>query len=180
MGTSGPTKIHARVVVAILIALTVAAYTASVISGFITEQNKIDSVNLALIALGVLGIVLSLRPDVFDRLKHFEMAGVKLDMLENRLQDIALVLPLLLQEAERKHLINLASGQTAGYNGWQPLRIELRRLRSLKLIRMRGDHRVGEIEDGWIFDLGKYVELTELGERWVRRIREIEERDVPL
>ncbi len=61
-----------------------------------------------------------------------------------------------------------------------PLRIELRRLRSLKLIGMRGDHRVGEIEDGWICDLGKYVELTELSERWVRRIREIEERDVQL
>jgi hypothetical protein len=39
---------------------------------------------------------------------------------------------------------------------------------------MLPDRHVGEIAGGIVFDLGDYVELTELGDRWVRRIGDIE------
>jgi hypothetical protein len=186
MAAEGRDKYHARTIAAVVVVLSVLAYTAAVVSGFIGEKNKIDTVNLAIIALGILGTIVLLQPEVLTRLKLFELAGFKLEMLEvkeqqakqgSHLQDIALVLPLLLPETERAHLLNLANATTASYRGCHPLRAELRRLRSIKLIRMRGDHHVGEIQNNLIFDLARYVELTELGERWAKRIREIEHRE---
>jgi hypothetical protein len=59
------------------------------------------------------------------------------------------------------------------------LRAELRRLRSLDLIAMckneKGeDEQVGHIKDGAVIDLAKYVRLTDLGEKWVKRLKEFE------
>ena len=154
------------------------------ISGFIPGDRKIDAVNLAIIAVAVLVVVFLMRPDVFDRLKILELSGVRLEMLEKvkekqakqegQLEDIALILPLLLPQAERKHLLNIATGETAGYEGNHPLRTELRRLRSIGLIAMRSDQHISSMKDGLTFDLSAFVRLTELGERWVRRIRDIE------
>jgi len=178
MAAENPDKHRARTIVAVFVVLGVLVYTTGVISGFIGEKNKIDTVNLAIIALGILGVLVLLKPEVLARFKLFELAGFKLEMLEVKeqqarqgahLQDIALVLPLLLPQTERAHLLNLANGTTANYQGAHPLRTELRRLRTIKLIRMRGDHRVRELQNDLIFDLAKYVELTELGERWAKR-----------
>lgn len=90
------------------------------------------------------------------------------------LTDIQLILPVLLPEAERKHLFNLADKKTQNYKGTHQLRTELRRLRSVKLIKMRGDKEVGKIANDLTVDLSDFVELTDLGQRWVGRIKEIE------
>jgi hypothetical protein len=84
------------------------------------------------------------------------------------------MLPLLLPEGDGQHLLNLAAGWTSEYTGGQSVRSELRRLRSLGLLRMRRDRQVGQMQDGSGFDLADYVELTELGKRWVRKLQEIE------
>ena len=90
-------------------------------------------------------------------------------------QDVLMqLLPMLLPKNERAHLINLARQRTAGYRGNHPLRGELRRLRSLGLIRMRPDQQVGHMKDGLSFDLANYVRLTDLGKRWARTIQQIE------
>jgi hypothetical protein len=83
-------------------------------------------------------------------------------------------LPILLPEAERIHLANLASANTKQYKGSHEVRTELRRLRSLKLVKMRSDKPIGDIGDGKMVDLADYVSLTELGQHWVDRIKEIE------
>jgi hypothetical protein len=182
------------VVVTILIGLLVIAYTAAVVSGRIPTEHKIDAVNLALIALALIGIGLLLSPQTFERLKHLKMAGFELEMLERvkekqakqeeQLKDIGLLLPLLLPEKERKHLVNLAEGRADQYKGNPSLRSELRRLRSLDLIKMckneKGEEQqVGYIKDGSVVNLAKYVQLTGLGEKWVKRIKEIEKTEIP-
>ncbi len=133
-----------------------------------------------LLYLGVAGALLLLR-----QLKSLSFGGYKLEMLErvrekqarqeDQIEDITLMLPLLIAANERVHLINLAEGRTKGYKGNHALRSELRRLRFLKLIRMRSDQHIGYMKDGLFFDLAAYVELTDLGKRWVKRIQQIEQ-----
>lgn len=90
-------------------------------------------------------------------------------------QDVLMqLLPLLLPKNERIHLVNLAQGRTTPYRGNHPLRGELRRLRSLGLIRMRPGQQVGYMKDGLSYDLATFVELTDLGKRWARTIQEME------
>ena len=90
---------------------------------------------------------------------------------------MALVLPLLLPENERRHLLNLAEGRTQGYRGGDVPRTELRRLRSMGLIEMHPGRWVSQMHSDATFDLSDYVALTELGERWVDRIRRMEMHD---
>jgi hypothetical protein len=93
---------------------------------------------------------------------------------ERQLEEMGLMLPMLLPEAERNHLLNLSLGKTGGYLGNEPLRAELRRLRSIGLIRMHAGKHVDALADGGSFDLGGQAELTDLGESWVRIIQRIE------
>jgi hypothetical protein len=169
----------------IAIAVAVIAYTLAVVLGYVPVERRIDTANLAIIALAGLCVFLLANPAVFQRLKAFEVSGVKFEMLErvrekqaeqeHKIEDIALILPLLLPKAERKHLLNLANGKTAEYKGNAVLRSELRRLRTATLIRSLPKFHIGQIEDQAKIDLAAYVALTPLGERLVRRIREIEQ-----
>jgi hypothetical protein len=120
------------------------------------------------------------------QIKTFNFGDIKLEMLEKvkerqvqqeeKLDDFELVLPLLLPEKERKHLVNLDEGRTKGYKGNKNLRDELRRLRSIGLIAMKRGY-VSDIKDDMIINLDDYVELTNLGRRWTKRIAEIEHKD---
>ena len=92
------------------------------------------------------------------------------------LDTISLVLPLLLPETERTHLINLAEGRTENYKGGHALRSELRRLRSFGLIKMTGKAYVAEMKSDKRFDLAYYVALTDLGKRWATQISILEEK----
>src|SRR6202043_3159232 len=167
------------------IVVAVSVYTLAVVLGYITTERKIDTANLAIIALAVLCVLLIANPAIFQRLKKFEVSGVKLEMLErvrerqaeqeHKIEDIALILPLLLPKAERKHLLNLGKGKTADYQGNAALRAELRRLRTATLIRSLPGVHVAQIQDNTKTDLATYVELTSLGHRWVKRIRELEQ-----
>jgi hypothetical protein len=178
-----PLSRRRTVAVAILIILTT-LYTASVVAGYIPAERRIDVPTLAVVTFAVICIFLLINPGIFERLKIFEVSGFKLEMeqvkekqleQENKLADIALTLPLLLPKVEQKHLLNLADGTTADYKGGSTLRAELRRLRTAGLIRSHPNMNIGHLEDGKIVDLAKYVALEPLGERWVKRIREVEQ-----
>jgi hypothetical protein len=87
-------------------------------------------------------------------------------------QDLGLLLPVLIPEPEQKHLLNIADGKTKGYKGRGSLRSELRHLRSLGLIRKHADRRIAELKSEGVYDLADIVELTDLGRRWVPKLRE--------
>lgn len=165
---------------AILVLLFVLAYTAAVISGLLPREKRIDATTLGVIGMGALIAIVLFRPDIIDRVTRLEIAGWKFDIekrqekQDKQLKDIQLILPILLAESERKHLLNLAAQNTKSYKGNHDVRTELRRLRSLKLIKMKPGKEVGRIEDGKVVDLSDFVELTELGQHWADRIKEIE------
>ncbi len=129
-----------------------------------------------LLYLAVAGGLLLLR-----EVKTFSFGQLKLERIEERqkrqekrLDDIQLILPLLLPEKEVQHIKNLFTHATAGYRGCHAVRTELRRLASIELLSRKTGQHISEIKDNAEFDLGKYVELTELGRRWAERIQEIE------
>jgi hypothetical protein len=178
-----------HIMTALLVSLLALAYTIGVLAGFIPESHKIDAIGLAIIALAIVVVTMLVRPDVLERLKLLELTGFRLEMLErvkerqerqeNQLEDISLILPLLFPATERKHILNLDQRNTTGYRGHGMLRAELRRLRSITLIEMRNNRHVGDMRDGLTFDLADYVKLTPLGERWAKRIKEIEQVVLP-
>jgi uncharacterized membrane protein YhdT len=176
-----------RLILAILLGLLVFAYTGGIVAGLIDEHRRIDMVTLVAIALAAVFITLLLRPEVFARLKILEMLGIKLEMLEVRerqarqeseLEVIRLILPVLLPNKEREHILNLAEGRTAKYKGNHELRTELRRLRSIELVEMRKGKEVNQLKDGWEFDLADYLKLTRLGRFAVEKIKEIDHTEV--
>jgi hypothetical protein len=86
--------------------------------------------------------------------------------------DLGLVLPVLIPEAERKHLLNLAHARTQGYRGSGSVRAELRHLRDIGLIRKLSDRHIGDLKSGSTHDLARIVELTDLGRHWVAKLDE--------
>jgi hypothetical protein len=180
---------RARVIAAILLIVVLVAYSAAVVLGWIPDGRKIDGVHFALIVLTGLIVVALIQPEAFDRLKRVKLSGFELEVLEkvrekqalqeDQLEDIRLILPLLLPEAARRHLFNLDLGNTSGYQGSHILRGELRRLRSMRLVRMKDGMQISQMKDGSACDLAAFVELTPLGQRWVKRVREIEDAESP-
>lgn len=147
------------------------------IPGPLSVSERLDQTTL--LYLGVAGGLLLLR-----QVKAFSLGQLKFEMIEKlveqqqrqaeRLADIALILPLLLPDKEVSHVLNLFARQTEPYHGGSSLREELRRLRSIGLIAKKPTRNIGDLRDGMRFDLGEYVELTELGRRWAVRIQEIQ------
>src|SRR5262249_58223936 len=120
---------------------------------------------------------------VLRQVKALSFGDYKLEMLErvrerqarqeSRLDDIALIVPLLFPTADRQHLLNLYRKQTGQYEGGPWVQQELRRLRTSGLIRSKPDRHIRELRYGVRFDLADYVELTPLGERWAKRLAEM-------
>ena len=182
--TSPQERRSLRITMATLLVLLVLLYSVGVVGGWINAGSRIDAVHLALIVLtGVVAIAL-VRPQTLERLKRLKLSGFELEMLarvqekqaehQDQLDDIRLILPLLLPDDERKHLLNLQTGETRAYRGSHTLRTELRRLRSMRLVQMKPDRHVSELKDGGAFDLADFLELTKIGQRWITRVREIE------
>lgn len=164
---------------ATLLLLFVTAYVAAVMLG-LPKDRRIDPATLGVIGIGAIIAMVLFRPDIVDRITRLEIAGWRVeiekrqDKQDKQLDDIQLILPILLAESERKHLLNLAAHNTQYYKGNQDTRTELRRLRYLKLIKMKSGQEIRHIEDSKVVDLSNFVELTELGQHWADRIKEIE------
>jgi hypothetical protein len=94
---------------------------------------------------------------------------------EEALHDLASILPLLIPEAERDHLVNLDKRKTQNYEATKSLQDELRHLRAIGLISMKKGH-IGDMNGR--FDLAEYVELTPSGWRWIDYIRECEIKNI--
>jgi hypothetical protein len=177
-------RLALRAGIAVALGLMIAAYTLLVVTGLIPKDRRIDTVDLVIIVVGALCCVVLVKPDLTDRLRLLEVKGFKVELLEriqerqirqeHELEDIRLIFPLLFRDSERKHLSNLTRGKTAGYHGGAPLREELRRLCSIGLLQRRGLHYIGELRNDMVFDLSDYVELTDLGRRWVHRLAELD------
>jgi hypothetical protein len=125
---------------------------------------------------------------MLDQISLVEILGIKLQidkvaakqaLQQNDLRDIDLILPLLIPENERKHLLELGNNSPNTYDGRDSLLGELRRLRSVGLIKTQPGMQIGYMKRGSKFALDHYVALTELGNRWTQRIKELAEAEKP-
>lgn len=171
-----------RVALAAVLFALVSAYTYGVIVGAIPEKQRIDATHLVVIVVVVSSCALLLLPDIFGRIKTFELQGFKLELervrerqrkQELELEDVRLLIPLLLPDPERNHLMNLARG-TSDVVGSDRRRTELRKLTSLGLMRRKTGRHIADLKDGETLDLAEILEITPLGEQWVRRLQELE------
>ena len=193
--TAPPSPSRERIAISAAVAALAALYTIAVIAGLIPAECKIDAVNLTLLALAALTVAVLLRPDLLDRLRHFELGALKLELekiqdaqvkQESELDRLRDIIPLLLSQSEREHLLAVHARTQKSSEASHSFRTELRRLRSASLIRMRKDaagreHHISDIKDGMKgYFLSDYIELTPLGERWARRIRESEKDNAEL
>jgi hypothetical protein len=191
-------------ILAILILLLVLGYTIALVAGAIKSTDKIDAVDLGLIALGALLIVALINPQVLQRIRIFELGSLKFELQEVRIEQdaqkdaldgIRTVLSILLPKPEQDHLIYLLNNKATDYKGGYPMRTELRHLRSLGLIEMCPDkdgryHGIEEMRSNMHFDLSDYVALSDLGKKsakWIsdartaaeERAKEEEEEETP-
>jgi hypothetical protein len=160
-----------------------AAYTAGVVLGLIPQEQRIDATNLLILGLATLVAVLLVKPDALDQLRRFKVAGFELEiekikrsqeLQQGQLEAISLILPLVLADAEAKHLRNLSDGKTAGYEGGHAVRTEVRRLATMGLVDRIEGKMVRDMKDNTKFDLANFVRLTPFGRRMVAQLEEIE------
>jgi len=170
---------RARLAVAAIVALLVPLALVAVVAGWVHEIPRIGLTHVAIALLAIL--ILS------HLLWHPQGQDERIlqDMEQRRarggasLEDVLPMLPHLLPESQRIHLLNLASENTGDCQGSRALRGELRRLCAMGLVQPKIGRRVRQITDGLVFDLGDYVELTPLGAEWADRIRAIEKAERP-
>lgn len=182
---NGPGLPHkVRVALSFGIVALVLAYSVGVVSGLIIDARKIDATHFTLIIVAAVVATMILRPDLIERLRKFKFMSLKLELEQVKqkqtvqqelIQDIRMVLPLLIPQAEKQYLYNLADKKTQNFEGGHNARTALRRLRSIGLIRMVDGHHVADIKSDMIVDLARYVELTPSGETWVERLRRNED-----
>jgi hypothetical protein len=174
-----------RRIVAGVVIVAICVYISAVVIGRIPAQQKlaVADIGVIILAAGLVGILL--RPELLDRISHFKFGELELDWLQKieadqkkqrgELDDVRFVLTLLLQQNELEHLKNLENGKTQ-YQGNEAVCAELRKLRTLGLIRNQKDHAMSETAAKRSFDLQDIVELTERGRQYLERFGEYQEK----
>jgi len=162
-----------------LAALAACGAVARIVNPAVLKDRLDQTTLLYLIVAGVLLLLRHVKTFSFGQLKveMIEKIRERQDRQQQKIDDMALVLPLLLPEKELKHIKNLASGKTDNYEGSHALRTELRRLRSIGLISKKPNRNVADLKDKTRYDLSEYIELTDLGRRWAARVEEMETPD---
>jgi hypothetical protein len=170
------------------IGLAVLAYILALVLGALPEKAHIDFAAIVLVVVAAAGVALLFSPkwdatvlEALTRVRAFQFATLKVELETIRAQQdeqtltlelFQLLAPLVLPDAEQKHLLNLRLGRTDGYQGNHEVRSELRRLRYLGLIT--NSRPIGSAADGSIFDLATLVQLTPPGAKWARQLEEME------
>lgn len=173
-----------RRIFAVVVLLATCTYIVAIVRGRLLAQQKLGLADIAVFGLAAGIVSVLLRPELLDRISHFKFGELELDWLQkieadqrkqrDELDAVRFVLTLLLQQSELEHLRNLEKGSTQ-YHGNEAVCTELRKLRTLGLIRNRKDHTIGEISTKGSFDLKDIVELTERGRQYLERLGEYEE-----
>jgi hypothetical protein len=176
-----------RLVIAIVVVITVAAYILGIVVGWIPTQQKLSAADVGLIVVAGVATSALLRPDVLHYFTRIKLGIFEADLRDLRegqlvqqkeLDDIRLVLTLLVQRHEQNHLENLEKVSPVWYEGNHNVRSELRRLRTLGLIQNLKDRGIGEFKDGTKHDLKEIVQLTERGKYYLERVRQQVNHDV--
>jgi hypothetical protein len=179
---NSPKSFFVRYLLAALLCLFTVAYTCAAVFGIIPKERQIDATNVVIIAIAAICSLVLINPNFLERLRRLKLAGFELEVdkikqkqeqQQGQLEAISLLLPLVLTEAEGKHLQNLAEN-TAAYTGNHEVRSGLLKLRTMGLIRNLPDQHIASIKDNLRIDIGGLVELTPFGRRLLQQLRQIE------
>jgi len=182
VGGSTKAAVGMRVTAVVVLLILITAYTYGVITGSIDKADRIDGPHLIAILIVGLFCAALLSPGLLDRIKRLELQGFKVELEKVRerqrrqeleLEDIRLLIPVLLPDPERKHLMELATGG-AQIEGNDRRRSELRKLTSLGLVRRRPGRNIADLKDGQTLRTAELLEMTSLGEQWVKRLAELD------
>ena len=178
-----PRFLFVRYSLAAFLCLCAAVYTGAGVLGMIPQEQRIDAANIVLIAMAGLCALLLVNPNLLERLRRLKLAGFELEVdklkqkqeqQQGQLEAISLLLPLVLTEAEGKHLQKLAEN-AADHTGGHAVRSELRKLRAMGLVRNLPAKHIRSIKDDLPIDTGKIVELTPSGHRLLEQLLQIED-----
>ena len=171
-----------KVIVAIALLALIVAYTWGVVTGGIDAGRRIDATHMVAIVVVGLFCTALLSPKLLSRIKTLELKGFKLELdkvrewqrrQELELEDIRLLIAVLLPDAERKHLTQLAAGG-AEVVGSDQRRTEFRKLTSLGLVKRKPGRNIADLKDGLAMRTTELLEITPLGEQLVRRLADLD------
>jgi hypothetical protein len=97
----------------------------------------------------------------------------------SQLEDLVQILPHLLPESQRAHLLRLRGEVAEKCEGTPALRGDLRRLCAMGLVRVKMGRRIRQIVDSVAVAPADYVDLTSLGGQWIESILTIERAERP-
>ncbi len=180
-GNKRPAGAGIRLALALGIILAISAYIVGIVIGKIQDKQKLGIADVGLLLVGCAAVAVLLRPELLERVTHIKVGSVEFELQKlqhdqekqrNELDDVRFVLTLLLEPSELQHLKNIDKGKTQDYLGRHSVRTELRKLRTLGLIRNRDDRKISELADNSKMDLKNIVELTERGRQYLARLAE--------
>ena len=173
--------------------ILVGVYIGLIVTGTISASRQISVANLVVIVVGLIIVAILIWPQVLSNVQEFGVGGLSVKMREQlqeiqdtqkdhtrNLEEIHFILESLVTTSERKHLKKLADRTAANYRYSDALLMELRRLRDVGLIEEKKDpqgnkYRIGKLRRlPQPFDLGFYLDITERGNDYIRRINEVE------
>jgi hypothetical protein len=159
----------------------VVIYLAAVLAGWVPAGRRLGVPELAVVVIGMAIAASILSPELIRNVSRFRLGSIELELREinqgqrdqqQQLRDVRLFMMLLLSERERQFLKELSEGSPAVHAGSDELRAQLRRLRSVGLIRRSGPRYIRELVDGQRHDIRSVVELTDDGRRYVQQTAE--------
>ena len=162
-----------RFILGLVLAVALVAYVVAIVTDTVPPAQRVSVADLAVVLVVVALVALLIWPQALDRIQIFEVGGIKVQVreLEHQLDEVRFVLRMLVTDHERDHLLNLESNHTSKYQLSDGLQAELRRLRAADLIRSK--RYIHDMPgDGASFDLSEFVELTDRGRDYLRRMRE--------
>jgi hypothetical protein len=173
-----------------IVFILVAAYIGLIVTGTISASRQISVANLVVIVVGLIIVAIMIWPQALSNVQEFGVGGLSVKMREQlqeiqdtqkdhtkNLEEIHFILESLVTTSEMSHLRKLANRTAANYKRSPALLMELRRLRDVGLIEPKKDqsgnrHRIGHLPP--TFDLGFYIDITERGNDYIKRIKDME------
>jgi hypothetical protein len=171
--------------------ILVAVYVGLIVTGTISAGRQISVANLVVIVVGLIIVAIMIRPQVLSNVQEFGVGGLSVKMREQlqeiqdtqkdhtkNLEEIHFILESLVTTSEMSHLKKLANRTAANYKRSPALLMELRRLRDVGLIELKKDqsgnkYRIGHLPS--TFDPGFYIDITERGNDYIKRIKDMED-----
>jgi hypothetical protein len=168
----------------VVTAIAIAAYLLLVVAGKVPRDNRLGATELGLALVGLVFLVLVVRPTALDRLNLLKLPGgieltlekIQRQQVEQRreLDAFFSILSNLLSLPEKYHLRSLARGGNEEYVGQASLREELFRLKRFGLLDELEGQKIGDMFDSKRFKLREFLRLTSQGERFIKALDEIE------